>query len=270
MKARRLLALVLAVVIIGSIGYVMVYSDSWPPVYTVESESMEHSANWTYGTINTGDIVFVKNIHSDSSNVVTYVQGRETGYSTYGEYGNVILYKVPGKIIIHRAMFYLSWTDGKPVVAGYNNQSWIQITGNAVIIDDVGFSHRNLVVYLSNMVNKSGFVTVGDYNLANAPNIPYYNASVNAYEASDQNSFGYNPATPASIVGVAFGQIPWFGLIKLNLMRLAGTWTDYYMVPNNAYTFLIISIAAIIAAVLFPYGAVSDRIKGRKETKRTK
>lgn len=263
-KKRQLVAIILVLIIVGSIAYVLVYSDSWPPVYTVESKSMEHSANWTYGTINTGDLVFVKNTHGNRNNVVTYLQGREQGYSTYGEFGNVILYNVPGKVIIHRAMFYLSWSDGKPVVAGYQNQSWIHITDNAIIMDNVGFTHRNLIVYTSTMTNRSGFITVGDYNLAHADKY-YYNSTFNAYEASDQNVFGYNPANASSVVGVAFGQIPWFGLIKLNLMRATGSWQEYNEVPNNAYLFLGITIAVILFAIFFPYEKLGNRRSGKKK-----
>lgn len=252
MKAKKIASIVIAVVILGGIISAIAYADTWPPIYVVESESMEHSQNWTYGTINTGDIVLAKNIHNDTNNVVTYVQGRETGYSTYGEYGNVILYHDPtGRIIIHRAMFYLTWNGSSPVVAGNNGQSWIKVLHNAVVIEDVGFTHRNLIVYLSHFVGESGYITVGDYNLAHSP---LYNSSENAYSAADQNVFGFIPVKPDKVVGTAFGQIPWIGLIKLNIMRLGGGWPEYNEVPNNAYTYLEITLAAIFVLAVFPYG----------------
>lgn len=251
MKTRRLVALVIIVVLLLSPVVLMLYSGAWPPVYTVESESMEHSSNWTYGNINVGDVVFVKNVNNNVGNVVTYVQGKGTGYSTYGEFGNVILYKAPtNEIIIHRAMFYLSWQDGNPVVAGYTNQSWIKVTSSYVVIDNASYTHRNLIVYLNNLVNKTGFITVGDYNLAHSQ---LYNKSENAYAAADQNVFGYNPASTSGIIGVAFGQIPWFGLIKLNLMRVTGQWTQYDQVPNFAYTYLFVAVLSIVILILFPY-----------------
>ncbi len=259
MKARKIASIAIAVVILSGIASVIAYSDVWPPLFVVESESMEHSQNWTYGTINTGDVVFAKNIHSSQNNVVTYVQGRQTGYSTYGEYGNVILYNDPnGRVIIHRAMFYLSWNGTTPEVQGYTNQSWIQITSNAVVIDNVGYTHRNLVVYVSQYAGQDGFITVGDYNLAHSP---IYNKSVNAYSASDQNVFGFSPVKPDKVVGKAFGQLPWVGLIKLNLMRLGGGWPQYNEVPNNAYLYLGIVLAIIVVASVFPY----DRVLGKKK-----
>lgn len=264
MKAGKLVSIIFAVIIVGGIVSVVAYSDVWPPIYVVESESMEHSQNWTFGTINTGDIVMAKNIHDSNSNVITYVQGKSMNYSTYGEYGNVILYHDPtGRIIIHRAMFYLTWNGSTPVVAGDNGQSWIHITSNAVILDNVGFTHRNLIVYLNGFKGESGFITVGDYNLAHAPKISvYYNSSENAYMAADINLFpGFVPVKPDKVVGTAFGQIPWVGLIKLNIMRLGGEWPEYNEVPNNAYMFLGILLGAILVAAFFPYGRFSRKKK---------
>ncbi len=258
MNTRRLVAVIIIIVLLLSPVVLIIYSGTWPPIYTVESESMEHSADWTYGNINVGDLVFVKNVNGNVNNVVTFVQGKGTGYSTYGEYGNVILYKAPtNEIIIHRAMFYLSWLDGKPVVSGYTNQSWIKVTSSYVVIDNASYTQRNLIVYLNNLVNKTGFITVGDYNLAHSQ---LFNRSEDAYAAADQNVFGYNPVSSNEILGVAFGQVPWFGLIKLNLMRITGQWTQYDQVPNFAYVYLFVTILSIVVLVLFPY----DRFKGNR------
>lgn len=258
----RVVVIVAAVIVIGVlVGSTLLYSGAWPPVYTVESESMEHSTSWTAGTINVGDIVMVKNTDGNPSNVVTFVNGKDSGYSTYGEYGNVILYKAPnGEIIIHRAMFYLNWSGGHPVVSGYNGQGWIKVTDSYVLIDNASYTGRNLVVYLSNMQNKSGFITVGDYNLAHSA---LFNSNLDAYTAADQNVFGYNPVQPGSVIGVAFGQLPWFGLIKLNIMRFSGQWTQYNEVPANSYLYLSASIVAILVLLFFPYSRVIGRKKGK-------
>lgn len=257
MKARNIVLGGVLLVFVSAPAAIMLYSGTWPPIYTVESQSMEHSSNWTSGSVNVGDIVLVKNIENKPSNVVTYVEGRVTGHSTYGEYGDVILYKAPSnEIVVHRAMFYLSWDNGNPVVSGFTGQSWMKVTDSYVVIDNASYTNRNLIVYLNNLVNKSGFITVGDYNLAHSQ---LYNSSENAYVAADQNVFGYNPAAPNSIEGVAFGQIPWFGLIKLNLMRIAGDWPQYNEVPAYAYLYLLISVSAIVSLVVFPYGRVLGR-----------
>lgn len=261
MKAKEKAGIIVALLLVSGIVGIIAYSGNWPPVFVVESESMEHSQNWTMGTINTGDIVLAKNINKNPSNVITYVQGRGVNYSTYGEYGNVILYKAPtGAVIIHRAMFYLSWNGSKPVVAGYDGQSWIHITPTYVVIDNVGFTHKNLYVGLKSIKGESGFITVGDYNLAHSSGI-YYNRTANAYTAADQNIFGFPPATPGNVVGKAFGQIPWLGLVKLNIMKLAGGWPEYNEVPNHAYTYLGVTFLVLFVAVFFPYGRISRKKK---------
>jgi signal peptidase len=258
-KAKRDIIILLIVVIL--VGGVLAYTQEVPPIYVVASESMEHSANWTWGTINAGDIVLVKRAPDPVKNVITYVVGRETGYSTYGEFGNVILYHGPGKIIIHRAIFYLTWNNSHPVVQGYTNQSWIIVTQSYVLIKDVGFSHRNLLVMINGFHNESGFITVGDFNLAFRG---VYNQSLNAYQAADQYFLGISPVTPSEVVGVAHGQIPWFGLIKLNIMKLYGDWPYSNEVPNHAYEYLFASIIIIVALALFPYGKVYRKATGRK------
>ncbi len=242
------------IVIIVAIAGVTVYSGMFPPASVVESESMQHSNSWQFGVINTGDIVIVKKVSDPQKNVVTYVQGRETGFSTYGDYGNVILYNAPlNLVVIHRAMFYLSWSNGSPVVEGANNQSWITVTPTYVLIKDVGYAHRNLLVNIAGFKNESGFITMGDHNLATASQF-FYNSSMKAYMAADENvGIIGHPVTASNIVGEAQGQIPWFGLIKLNIMRLQGTWQYPNDVPNFSYYYLGASIFAIIVLIFFPY-----------------
>lgn len=251
LKAKLVISVIAVLAIASASSAVILYTDTWPPVYAVQSMSMEHAPVWTAGTINTGDLVFVKAIHDNPGNVVTYVQGRQTGFKSYGDYGNVILFEDPsGKILIHRAMFYLSWNGDTPVVSDSNNQSWIIVTPSSVVLEDVGYKHRNLIVHLTGMTGNDGYITAGDYNVATSN---LYNTTYNAYIAADQNAFGFGPVKPSSVVGKAFGDIPWFGLIKLNIMKLGGEWPEYNQVPSNAYLYLAISILAIFVVTFFPY-----------------
>ena len=254
---------ILAVIIIVAILVgITAYSGEFPPASVVESYSMEHSSSWEWGTINVGDIVIVKYVPNPIEDVVTYVTGRITNFSTYGEYGDVLLYHDPdGNTVIHRAMFYLTWNGSRPVVQGYRDQSWLKIYGMNIVIYNCGYSHRNLLVNVSGFVNESGFITVGDHNLATAPSF-YFNAKYDAYLAADQN-VGITPAPvkPSQVVGIARGQIPWFGLIKLNLMRLEGDWPYYNEVPAHSCEYLGASLFLIFLAIFFPYPYLG---KGRK------
>src|SRR5712664_2169395 len=73
-------------------GTMYAYTQVWPPVVVVESGSMQHSNSRAYlGVIDTGDLVLVQAIHS-RSDVVTYIEGRVSGYEAYSNYGDVIIF----------------------------------------------------------------------------------------------------------------------------------------------------------------------------------
>ncbi|MEA3323538.1 MAG: signal peptidase I [Euryarchaeota archaeon] len=93
---------------------------TWAPMRAIESGSMEPH-------MKLGDIVFIKDI--SRTNVVTREEGATSDYRTFGDYGNVILYRKYGSTaetpIIHRAMYHVEagepmWNGG-PVApnAGY-------------------------------------------------------------------------------------------------------------------------------------------------------
>lgn len=235
------------IVIVSTLTLLSILYSSMPTLNVVESGSMQHSDTWQPGVINTGDVVFERNVSHPVRDVVTYVEGRTTNFSTYGDYGNVILYRVNDNLsIIHRAMFYLTWNDSTPVVLGYQGQSWINISAYGVTITDVGYAHRNLYVPVFQLLNQSGFITMGDANLANAA----VNGSINSsYMAVDQTLFGFPPISPANVTGVAFGQIPWAGLIKLNIMKSQGDWPYYDDVPRYSYLYLTLSFIGITSGL---------------------
>jgi len=92
----------------------------WSPMVAVESESMVPH-------IQKGDIIFVQGI--DRTEIITYETGKKTGYTSFGDCGDVILYRRYGKKdstpIIHRAMYYVEkeepmWRGGPAAPhAGY-------------------------------------------------------------------------------------------------------------------------------------------------------
>ncbi len=256
---------VTVVIFVAAILIFQVYSGVFPPVTIVTSESMQHSASWKPLVLNTGDIAIIKKV-SGIGGIETYVLGRSSGFQSFGDYGNVIVYRAPDGIsIIHRAMFYLQWVDGNPVVLGYDNQSWLVVTHSYVIIKNVGYSHRNLLVYIEQYRNESGFVTCGDYNLANL-NVSY-NESVEAYAAADQDGiFGFQdpPVKISNIVGKVIGEIPWFGLIKLTILWKLGLQKQENQVPHGAYMYLITTISAGITVIFFPYRRLWMHFRGKR------
>ena len=128
---------------------------------------------------------------------------------------------------------------------------------------DASYNGRNLTVPISAFKGEDGFITVGDYNLATSA---IYVAAQHAYIAADQNvNITAFPVSSSEIVGVAFGDIPWFGLIKLNLLRLYNQWPQYNQVAKYSYDYLGLSVLAIIVVIFFPYGATARYIRKRKK-----
>ncbi|MDD3042930.1 MAG: S26 family signal peptidase [Methanosarcinaceae archaeon] len=97
-------AFLLAFIILSKMAFGL-----WTPMVAVESGSMEPH-------MQKGDIIFIKNI--DRVDLITNKEGNEnSGYMSFGEYGNVILYKPYGQEgvtpIIHRAMYRVE--TGEPM-----------------------------------------------------------------------------------------------------------------------------------------------------------
>ncbi len=138
--ARDLVSVILAVIVFASVSY-MVFG-MWTPMVAVESGSMEPH-------MNIGDIIFIKSI--DRTQVITYAEGKEKAYTSFGNYGNVILYKPYGKEgvtpIIHRAMYHVEkgepmWENGYPApYSGY-------ITKGDNVVTNKYYDQQGQVSYL--------------------------------------------------------------------------------------------------------------------------
>jgi len=236
---------------------IFAYSGIWPPMVVVESESMQHSDTTSYiGVIDTGDIVVVKRV-DQIQEVTTYVEGVASGYSTYGEPGDVIIYDRPGmaKPIIHRAIVNLEYnlTGGGfdiPSLASLPDDMW-SVPGertwwnlqDSVTLNRIGYANATLEVDLATMLAQmqhngdrhGGLITLGDHNwdVVNGTAVARY----------DQKwiSSVREPIKEDWIVGKARGELPWFGLLKL---YATGTVPDD--APRNSLQNLVITLGAIV------------------------
>ncbi|HZY70785.1 MAG TPA: S26 family signal peptidase [Thermoplasmata archaeon] len=233
----------LAVVLLLLVG-LYAYTQNWPPLYVVESSSMQHGTGDTLGLLNTGDIVLAQRTQAGS--VTTYVEGIASGYSTYGEYGDVVLYQpngLPGTPIIHRAIVFIQansdGTRSVPSLQGlpcgsmtnavYRSSAaggcaWSHISGTLTLYH-IGWRSLTVSTDLNGLGPSDGFVTLGDNN-----------------QISDQDGGLSTLVQPGWLVGVARGMIPWFGAIKLGLQGNAAE------VPAASWQFMGITIIALIAA----------------------
>jgi len=252
-----LVALAIIVVLLVSL---FAYTQNWPPIYVVESDSMQHGPSDQLGLINTGDLVLAQKV--STSSIVPYVTGLQTGYSTYGEYGDVLLYFANGQSssgstpIIHRAILFLEWnplgyynaTDltGLPCGTAPNavyatgippgpleSCNTTRLTGELALYH-VGWNSTNIYLNLGApaLGRHSGFLTMGDKN-----RIPDQNGS--AVPAISEL------VEPGWVIGVARGMIPWFGSLKLLLEGSAGE------VPPQSWEFMGLTL---IGAILVAFG----------------
>lgn len=275
------LAAVLVAVIFGGM---FAYTQVWPPVVVVESESMQHSGTQSFlDTVDTGDIVLVQHV-SSKDGVVTWVEGHATGYKTYGEFGDVIIFErprgAPGEApIIHRPILYMlynatSRSYDAPSLATLDRGWWSAtnasgtlsapygITGT-ISMNHLGFGGDrtgtiNVALFLSANYSTDGYVTMGDNN---------------AYTS------GFDPwlVSHTLVIGRARGEIPWFGLIKLTVSPTAtgccpGGWGDTGPAgaPKNSWDSLATSLLLIpVGIFLADYGFafVESSWKARKRKK---
>ncbi len=109
---RDVLFVIAVVAVFASVSRVAL--GLWTPMVAVESGSM-------IPHIQIGDIILVEGV--DRTDIVTYLDGKQSNYTSFDEYGDVILYRPYGRDgatpIIHRAMYYVKkgesmWNGGPP------------------------------------------------------------------------------------------------------------------------------------------------------------
>jgi signal peptidase len=115
---RDVLFVIAVVVVFSSVSHIAL--GLWTPMVAVESGSM-------IPHIQIGDIILVE--AADRKEIITYMEGKQSNYTSFDNYGDVILYRPYGQEgvtpIIHRAMYYVEtgdpmWNGGPPAPhAGY-------------------------------------------------------------------------------------------------------------------------------------------------------
>ena len=235
------------------------YSGIWPPLVVVDSESMQHGENSSIGTIDTGDIVIVKEVNS-LGEITTYVEGLSTGHQTYEGYGDVIIYNSQylNKSIIHRAIIELEYDDltntfSAPSLKDLDENLWEADGGhsysglqNEIVIKNVEYlDSKEIRINLQNLLidmgsrPHGGIVTMGDGNTR-----------------IDQNSGIADLVQEEDITGKARGELPWFGIINLLVNG-----HDLSDIPENSQRDLVIALILIIGIPLI----LSEIIERKKK-----
>lgn len=240
-----LVALIIVAVILGAM---YAYAGNWPPLVVVESSSMQHGNTVSsLGVIDTGDMVFQQAALNRDS-VITYIEGRARGYSTYGDYGDVIIFRRASDPtpVIHRAIMFVTIHGGGtadvPEIADLPEADWearnaTGLTRNpygleSLLIRNMGYRQNIDLAFTFDRfpvgAEHSGYITKGD------------------------NNAGYDTEwvpRVEEVQGRARGEIPWIGLIKLIFQPgvcCPSGWGDT-SAPKNSWDSLLVTLIVLIA-----------------------
>ena len=254
--ARELLSAVAVVMAVFLLAWG--YTGNWPPMVVIESGSMEHDDNPLYpepgfthiGAIDTGDLVLVKSAGRDD--IVTYLAGKQQGYERYGDYGDVIIYYKNGLRGVCSAGASLDeaecnrqdgeWTPATPVI--HRAMAWVEVRDNgSYYLPEVDMEFANGKLVLAEIglppgaplteITQSGYITKGD---------SVGNRHPDQLTHRDLLGQQVQPVQPGDIVGMARGELPWFGLIKLKLTQPE----NYAAAPEECRQMLLISLVTVI------------------------
>lgn len=180
--------------VVVAIGLVLfAVAGVWPPMVAVASGSMAPH-------LQTDDLVLVTDEHRFTGDgvhghtgVVTHRSGERTGYDTFHQPGNVIVYQRNGNSaktpIIHRARFWVNESENWYDKA---DPSYLAGAGNCVQLEYCPAPH-------------AGFVTKGDANMAYDQTDPPGGQAISA------------PVKPNWVIGTAHFRVPWLGGIRLGV-----------------------------------------------------
>jgi len=254
---KHTLIAVAVIVVVVSAVLIGIYAASGvrPPHTVVVSDSMQHGTGSNIGVIDTGDMIILKN--KNSVEIRTFVDGYASGYSAFGNYGDVIIYdRGPGiNPVIHRAILWLEYNgDGtwtaeslEKYVDGSGEKQWscsvdgadFRSLSGTLTLKNMGYEHK-----LSPSINLDRLVDAG---------------SPNGYLTMGDNNWGFDQLTSISPEGlvsferinsVAWFEVPWMGAFKMMLDGNAGELSKN--VPNT-----VPALAAMILLFVFVLVGIS-------------
>jgi signal peptidase len=269
------------IVLLIIIGALFTYTGNWPPLVVVQSGSMQHSSeSSSLGTIDTGDLVFVKKL-SDDESPITYVEGVDKDYRKYGSYGDVIIFRPNGNesrtAIIHRAAIWIEFNS-----SSYNNETR---DGGGYNVPSLGL--RNIVTTFTiekyewpkRPESRDEIVDVRTIlnrfkSLGMAPHSGYLTKGDDNDHVDQTSSFGgaepawIKPVKKEWIIGKSVGELPWFGIIKLKLENNGDSERDIHSnSERNLWIALIVIVASPFVIDFGIHFIIRTVRKGKEEDK---
>jgi hypothetical protein len=260
---NALIVIIAAVVIICSVfGGINLKSGLDHPSTTVNSQSMQHGVGSQLGIVDTGDIIIMKN--SDKVDIRSFVEGYKEGFTSFGDYGHVIIYERGGNQnpVIHRAILWLDYngdhTWSAPSLKDYpstlwsngNNTDYMTLSG-ILTLKNMSYKDINCSIDLDRLANNaplSGYITMGDNNFV-----------------FDQSGGVIGSLVSKEIIrSVAWIEIPWLGSINMILNGKSAVINE--QVPNSIPCIAVLFLTIIFGlAGLFCFWNYRDIIRYRKE-----
>jgi signal peptidase len=263
---KILFALIGIILIVAVGGYLAIHAISGldSPVSVVMSSSMQHDNNKSQiGIIDTGDVMIVQD--PNKIEIQTFIEGTISGYKSFGDYGNVIIYERGGEKnpVIHRAILWIEYDPDNecwsiPSLKDYQGE-WSCSTGSkdynrlngSVSFVGLTQSKKNVTLYLENMEKSSGYITMGDNPVTNI--------------GFDQPFSTLNhPVSLEEIRSVAAVEIPWMGIVKVYISSDKQSFLSH--VPNSiaCVVMLFVTIFALIYCCDF-YRVRKEYINSKRE-----
>lgn len=194
------------------------------------------------GTIDPGDLVFVRSFGGDDADTLVEDRSRH-----YGDAGDVLVYRPhqdgrlltnngsPVTPIIHRALFYVQvHEDGTYTVRG---TSHTRVNDLSALSGLTGESNSPCTVDPAKGRTlgpaDSGFVTRGDNNMA-------------ADQCTRGIGFGYDLVKPEHILGKARGELPWIGLVKLFVDDMTQGSKNFGNASGEAKAMLTVTVVILV------------------------
>jgi len=261
------------------------HTGSMPPLVVVESSSMIHDQSGEIGSIDAGDLILVH--EREWSEVITFAEATDSsnpnfGHESHGLSGDVIIYERNGEAgtpIIHRAILrvipnrtavvvdngcdegvhdqsigicILSWDVPGTGVRDAENIS-ISFDGIEAGKYDCGVqAHGEMVLNVVEWKPEHvGFLTLGDNNHCS---VDQGSKAVPGSSGVYSSSGIVGPVKADWLIGVAGGEIPWLGVVKL--MVSGGDSPGVTHVPNSSFFWLagLIVVLLLAPVIVEPIG----------------
>ncbi len=251
---------VIVIILAGGYAGLAAYTGFGSPFSVVMSESMQHDPNHSeIGCIDTGDVVIVRS--PDKVGIQSYVEGTETGFRSFGDFGSVIIYERGGNQnpVIHRAIVWLEWSDGKwsaPSLKDYDGEWYYEIDGEKYTdynnirgnLHFIGItdSKKDVHINLDNMPKRSGYLTMGDNPITNR-GFDQASGIINHLISTDE------------IRSIPVLEVPWLGTLKI-LLNENGKNLDH--VPNSLPSLIMTFVVLISLLMIIDMRYI---IKNKKE-----